>query len=187
VPYRQNAQFFMQAVLRTDLESQGLRTAVRRQIVAIDPGLPVTDVRAMNELISRTLAQPRLATGLLSGFAGAALLLTMLGIYGVMSYSAIQRTQELGIRMALGAGRWRILTLVVRQGLKLAGIGTVVGVAGSIALTRFLSGSLFGVTPTDPLTFALVVPILLAVAAAACFMPARRASRVDPIVALHYE
>ncbi len=111
----------------------------------------------------------------------------MLGIYGVMSYSATQRTQEMGIRMALGAGRLGILTLVVGQGLKLAGIGVAVGIVGSIGLTRFLSESLFGVTATDPLTFALVVPILLAVAAAACFMPARRASRVDPVVALHYE
>ena len=93
----------------------------------------------------------------------------------------------MGIRLALGAGRWRILTLVVRQGLKLAGIGAIVGVAGAIVLTRFLSESLFGVTATDPLTFALVVPILLGVAALACFLPARRAARVDPVVALHFE
>ncbi len=187
VPYRQNAQFFMQAVLRTGLDAQGLRASLRRQIAAIDPDLPVTEVRSMNDLIGRTLAQPRLATGLLSGFAGVALLLAMLGIYGVMSYSATQRTQEMGIRMALGAGRWAILALVVRQGLKLAGIGAVAGIAGAIVLTRVLSESLFGVTATDPLTFALAVPLLLAVAALACFMPARRASRVDPIVALHYE
>ncbi len=187
VPYRQNAQSFMQVVLSSGLEAQSLRAAVRRQLAAIDPSLPVTEVRAMNDLIARTLAQPRLATGLLSGFAAAALLLAMLGIYGVMSYSATQRTQEMGIRMALGAGRWRVTTLILNQGLKLAGIGMALGVVGSIALTRFLSELLFGVTATDPLTYALVVPLLFTVVATACFLPARRASRVDPIVALHHD
>jgi putative ABC transport system permease protein len=133
------------------------------------------------------VAAPRFNTILLSAFAGLALLLAAVGIFGVISYSVAQRTQELGIRRALGADSWSVMRLVLTQGLGLAGIGLAIGLAGAFAVTRLLESLLFGVTATDPMTFGVVVVVLALVAGLASYLPARRATRVDPMVALRYE
>ncbi len=187
VPLRQNAQSSMMLIVRSSIDPLSLVGAVREQVLAIDPDQPISRVRTMDEVISGVLAQRRLAMSLLTAFAGVALLLAVIGIYGVMSYSAAQRTQEMGIRMALGAGRLSILRLVVSQGMKLALAGVVLGLIAAFALTRYLSTSLFGVSALDPLTFTGVAPILLVVALVACYVPARRVSRVNPLIALRYE
>ncbi|MCP4657851.1 MAG: ABC transporter permease, partial [bacterium] len=180
VPFSQNSQPSMMMVVRSGSDPLGLVGAVREQVLAVDKDQPISQVQTMNEVISGVLAQRRLAMSLLSAFAAVALLLAMLGIYGVMSYSANQRTREMGVRMALGAGRGKILALVVSHGMTLAVAGVAVGLAGAFALTRYLSAALFSVSAIDPLTFMGVAPILLAVALVACYLPGRRASRVDP-------
>jgi putative ABC transport system permease protein len=152
-----------------------------------DPNLPIGQVRTMEEVFSRSIAFERFLMTLMTVFAGLALVLAMVGLYGVISYSVTQRTHEIGIRMALGAERREGLRMVVWQGLKLALIGVSIGIAGALALTRFLTSLLYGVKPTDPLTFAAVSLILIGVALLACYIPARRAARVDPMVALRYE
>lgn len=161
----------------------GIRAAVRE----MDPGVPVYNARPMHEQISRSLVRPRFISTLLVIFAAVALLLAAVGIYGVMSYSVVRRTPEIGIRMALGAGRRDVLALVVRQGLALIGAGTAVGIAASLALTRFFASLLYSVTAVDPLTYAGVVGVLSVVAIVALYLPARRATRVDPMIALRYE
>ena len=141
----------------------------------------------MTQVIGGTVSRPRFSSLLLGLFAGVALILTVVGLYGVISYSVAQGTHEIGIRMALGAEKSEILKMVVGQGLRLVLIGVAIGIAGALALTRFLTSLLYGVKPTDPLTFIAVSLILIAVALAACYIPARRASKVDPMVALRYE
>jgi putative ABC transport system permease protein len=149
--------------------------------------MPVTGILPMDSILAQSLAQPRLASLLLGIFAGLALLLAAVGIYGVIAYNVGQRTREIGIRMALGAQNSNVLGLVLKHGMSLGLIGLGIGLAASLALTRFLKGLLFSVSPTDPLTL-LVVAILLAfVAFLACYIPARRAMAVDPIVALRCE
>ena len=161
--------------------------ALRGQIREMDPDLPVSDLMTMEEVVSQSVWQNRLYAILFTAFAVIALLLAAVGIYGVMSYSVTQRTQEIGIRMALGAQLKDVLQLVVKGGLVLSLIGVAVGVAGALALTRLLRTLLFGVTPTDAGTFIAVSLMLLFVALLACFIPARRATKVDPLVALRYE
>jgi len=141
----------------------------------------------MNEVVGGTIAQPRFTTMLLGGFAVVALLLAMIGVYGVISYSVERRTNEIGIRMALGAERSTVFRLVLGEGMRLALIGAVVGIVAALALTRLLQGMLYGVSAHDPLTYAAVAAVLASVAAVACWLPAWRATRVDPIVALRYE
>ena len=153
----------------------------------MDKDQPVYSVKTMDELIKGSISQRRFAMMLLAGFAAVALVLAAVGIYGVMSYSVTQRSHEMGIRMALGASQRDVLSLVVKHGLKLVIIGAAIGMAGAIALTRLMSSLLFGVSATDPLTFALTSVLLTGVALAACFIPARRATKVDPMVALRYE
>ncbi len=174
-------------VARTSSDPQALIASVRREVIALDSELPVFNVRTLEETLSRSVAQPRFNTLLLAIFAGLALLLTAIGLYGVMAYSVTQRTRELGIRLALGAQRSNVLSLVIRQGMLLAGIGLGVGTVVAFALTRLMESFLFGVSATDPLTFGGIALLLAVVALAACFIPARRATKVDPMVALRYE
>jgi len=160
---------------------------VREAVRALDPTLPVANLSTMENVVRRSIARPRFIALLLSIFAGAALFLAAVGIYGVLSYSVAQRAQELGIRMALGADRRRILRLVMSQGLLLAFAGVAAGVAISLALSRLIASLLFGVAPTDPVTYGAVTALLGAVALAACALPAARAARVDPLVVLRSE
>ncbi|HEX8897548.1 MAG TPA: FtsX-like permease family protein, partial [Chthoniobacterales bacterium] len=148
---------------------------------------PVADVRTLDAVVAKSIARPRFDTMLLGIFAAVALVLASVGLYGVMNYSATQRTQEIGIRMALGAKPGDILRLVVGQGMKLTAAGIAIGVVASLALTRVISNLLFGVTATDLPTFVGVSAVLTAVALLANYIPARRATRVNPVVALRYE
>jgi predicted permease len=173
--------------IRTASDPANFAPAVQKEIQAVDPEQPVFQVRTMEDLLQSSLERRRLSLLLLGIFAGAALLLAAVGIYGVMSYWVNQRSHEMGIRMALGAGRMDVLRLVLRQSVMLAGIGVALGLVGSLVLTRMMEGLLFNVKPTDPITFILVAAALAGVALLASFLPAYRATSVDPMVALRYE
>jgi putative ABC transport system permease protein len=177
----------MNFVLRTDGDPQALGAGIRAAIRDLDPSLPVYGLQPMSEVVGRSMVQPRFLSLLLATFSAIALFLAAIGIYGVMAYSVAQRTQEIGVRMALGAQRLHVLRLVFGQGLVLLVIGTAIGLAGALALTRVMHNLLFEITPTDPLTYSSVVGLLAAVALLACYIPARRATKVDPLVALRYE
>jgi len=187
VPFVQNPFWAADIAVRAHGNPSSLSGALREQIRAIDSALPVSEVRPMMEAIESSVAQPRFRTTLLSLFGAAALLLAAIGIYGVLAYTVAQQTREIGIRMALGANPGRALRLVLGRGLRLAGAGTVIGVLAARMLTQLLNSLLFGISATDPLTFAAVAGLLLGVALVACYVPARRAMRVDPMVALRYE
>jgi putative ABC transport system permease protein len=187
VPFVQNPFWAADIALRAHGNPSALGGALREQIRAIDSALPVAEVRPMAQVIARSMAQPRFRTTLLSLFGGAALLLAAIGIYGVLAYTVAQQTREIGIRMALGANPGRVLRLMLGSGLRLAGAGTVIGVLAALMLTRLLGSLLFDVSATDPLTFVVVAGLLLGVALLACYVPARRAMRVDPMVALRYQ
>ena len=174
-------------VIRTQGDPANLAAAVRKEVQAIDPDQPVAAVRTMDEWVDTSVAQPRYRTALLGLFALLALVLASTGIYGVMSYSVTQRTHEIGVRMALGAKRRDVLGMVVRQGMVLVVAGVAIGLLGAFALTRVMSSLLFGVTAKDPITFVVVATLLTLVAFVACYIPARRATKVDPLVALRYE
>jgi predicted permease len=173
--------------LRTSVGPKALIPAVRKAVGQVDSKLPIDNVSTQSGLIEKSLFRQHLLAILCSLFGGLALILACIGLYGVVSYGVAQRTHEIGIRMALGAQKRDVLRMVVRQGLKLALIGVAIGIGGAFGLTRFLSSLLYGVKPTDPLTFIAVSLILIAVALLACYIPARRASKVDPMVALRYE
>jgi putative ABC transport system permease protein len=187
VPHAQDAWQSMVLVAKTKVEPAAMAAPIRQQVWSIDKDQPVFDVKTMREVRAISLALYSFSSVMLSIFAGVALLLAAIGIYGVMSYAVTQRTQEIGIRMALGARVMDVLKLVVRNGMSLALIGVVVGLAGAFALTRLLASLLVGVTPTDVGTFSIVTLGLLLVALLACYIPARRATKVDPLVALRYE
>ena len=191
LPYRQADQvlpvFQLSVVLRTVGDPHQQAAALRSALAEIDPNQPLVKVRTMEDNMAATVAQPRFRTWLIGIFAGLALMLAAVGIYGVMSYSVTQRTSEIGIRITLGAQPLDVFRIVLGEGLRFALIGVAVGVAGGLVLTRLLSTFLYGVSATDPLTFFGVAILLIAVSVAACFFPARRATRVDPIVALRYE
>lgn len=174
-------------VIRTQGDPANLAAAVRKEVQAIDPDQPVAAVRTMDEWVDTSVAQPRYRTALLGLFALLALVLASTGIYGVMSYSVTQRTHEIGVRMALGAKRFDVLRMVVRQGMMLVLLGVGIGLLGAVALTRLMSTLLFGVTAKDPITFVVVAALLTLVAFVACYIPAWRATKVDPLVALRYE
>jgi predicted permease len=164
-----------------------LIAALRERVKAIDPDQPIYNIRTMNEIRSESVAPERLNLTLLSIFAGIALVLAMVGIYGVMSYTVTQRTHEIGIRMAIGAQPRDVFRMVIGQGMLLALVGVVFGLAGAFALTRLMTTMLFGVEPTDPATFAVISVLLTGVALVACYIPGRRATKVDPVVSLRYE
>jgi putative ABC transport system permease protein len=178
---------FMTMAMRTNGYPLSHVAAVRKEAQALDGNLAVANVQTMERLVSDSIAAPRFVMLLLGSFAFVALLLAGLGIYGVMAYSVAQRTQEIGIRIALGSQSRDVLRLVVGQGMKLALVGVGIGLAASFGLTRLMSKLLFSVSPTDPLTFAAIVVLLLLIALLACWLPARRATKVDPIVALRVE
>lgn len=175
------------AVVRSTVPAATLLPSIRKAVSELDSSYVIHHPRTVDDLVDRSLAQRRFSMFLLSAFAAIALLLAIIGIYGVISYSVTERTQELGIRLALGARPGDVQRMVIGAGLKLAFIGVGIGVAGALALTRFLSSLLFGVSPSDPLTFAGVALLLVAVSLLACYIPARRAAKVDPMVALRYE
>lgn len=177
----------MTFVLRTRGEAMSAVAAARQVIQTLDPQQPVADVRPMESLLGKSVARARFNTLLLSVFAFVALLLSAVGIYGVMAYSVTQRTHELGIRLALGARQRDVLTLVLKQGMRLAGFGVAIGLGAAYGLTRLMTTLLFGVKATDPLTFAGIALLLTGIALLACYIPARRATKVDPMIALRYE
>ena len=174
-------------VVRTANDPHSIVAPVRRQVASLDKSTPIYHVETLDQYFAQSIAAPRFITLLLSGFAGMALLLASVGIYGVISYIAVQRTHEIGIRMALGAQKGEVLRMVIGQGLLPALAGLAIGIAGSLRLTRLLSSFLYGVSATDPLTFAAVPLILMGVALVACYIPARRATKVDPMLSLRYE
>ena len=173
--------------VRTEADPAAFSKTLIQKVRALDPDLAVTNVQTMTEAISSSVAGPRFNTLLLGVFAGVALLLASIGIYGVLAYVVTQQTHEIGIRLALGAESKHVFALVISRGVRLALIGGAIGVAGSLALTRLMRGLLYSTSPTDPLTFVVVVGVLVAVALAACYLPARRAMRVDPMTALRHE
>ena len=181
------ASGFTNLVIRTQSNPTSLAAAVRREVLAIDPDQPVAAIKTMQQWMETSVAAPRYRTTLLGLFAVVALVLASTGIYGVMSYSVTQRTHEIGVRMALGARRLDVLKLVVRQGMGLVVIGVALGLVGAFALTRVMASLLFGVTAKDPVTFVAVAALLALIAFIACYIPARRATKVDPLVALRYE
>jgi putative ABC transport system permease protein len=174
-------------VVRTQGDPLSLAAAVRKEVQGIDMDQPIAAVRTMEDWVDSAVAAPRYRTVLLGLFALVALVLASTGIYGVMSYSVTQRTHEIGVRMALGARQLDVLKLVVRQGMTLVVIGVALGLAGAIALTRVMSTLLFEVTEKDPATFAAVATLIAVIAFVACYIPAWRATKVDPLVALRYE
>jgi putative ABC transport system permease protein len=186
-PYNQDPENFMGLVVRTASDPMSMIPAIRNQVLSIDKDQPVSDIMTMEQRLAKSVAASRFVMLLLGSFSVLALGLAAVGIYGVMSYLVTQRTQEIGVRMALGAQKRDVLKLVVRRGMVLAIIGTAIGLVASLALTRLMRSLLFEVTPTDWLTFVITSVVLLTVALLACYIPARRATKVDPLVALRYE
>ena len=186
--YRQ-AGFFAprDLVVKTDVDPAGLAATVRKAVWEVDKDQPVSNIQTMESILADSIARQRFSMLLLAIFATVALVLAGVGIYGVMSYSVAQRTHEIGIRMALGAQTGAVLKLAVGYGMKLVIAGIVIGLIAAFALTRVMSTLLFGVTATDPTTFALISLLLVCVAALASYIPARRATKVNPIIALRYE
>ncbi len=187
IPHAQTSIGGMGLAVRAAAGSESLAAAIRNKVKEIDPNIPLAQVRTMTEVVARSVWQPRLYSILFGVFAGVALLLASVGIYGVMAYSVAQRTHEIGIRLALGAQRGNVLRLVVVQGMMLACIGILTGLIGALALTRMMESMLFEVSTADPMTFGSVATLLVIIALLACFIPARRATKVDPIVALRFE
>ncbi|MGH9935870.1 MAG: ABC transporter permease [Blastocatellia bacterium] len=178
---------WMNLTIRATGDPLGLAAAVRRETLAIDPDQPIAAVRTMEQVLSESVAAPRYRTWLLGLFAVVALILAGVGIYGVTSYTVAQRTREIGVRVALGAQTADVLKLVIGQGIKLTLAGVLLGLGGALALTRLVKTMLFGVSATDPLTFAVIALLLTVVTLLACWIPARRATKVDPMIALRYE
>jgi len=187
IPFTQHPLAFMTLVVRTDGAPSGFVAAVRSQVQAVDKDQPISNVRTMEERLTSAVSQRRFNLILLAIFAGLALSLAAVGIYGVMSYLVTQRTHEIGVRMALGAQTRDVLRLVVRQGMTLALSGVALGLITALGLTRLIKNLLFGVSTTDPATFSAIALLVALVALLACYIPARRATKVDPMIALRSE
>ena len=187
VPHAQSIATLNHFAVRTTLEPAQALALVQREVASLDPNQAVSRVASMDELAAAQLARPRFNAVLLNWLAGLAMLLAALGIFGVMAYAVAQRTSELGLRIALGAQSGDIMALVLKQGMKLTVLGVLLGLIGAVSLTRWLASLLYGVSATDPLTFAVIVLLPMIVAALACWIPARRATKVDPLVALRQE
>jgi predicted permease len=186
VDIRQRPKGYFTGVMRANTDPSSVFSAARGIMRELAPDVPPR-FRTFSQVYSASLGSRRFNLTLVGVFAGTALLLAMAGIYGVIAYSVTRRTREIGVRMALGASPTNVLSMVLGQGMRTAAIGVVIGIAGSLMLTRTMRSLLFGVTATDPLTFAAVALTLAAVALLACYLPARRATRVDPMVALRHE
>jgi putative ABC transport system permease protein len=186
-PFTQQPFTFMSLVVRTAGEPLSLSPAIRNEILQIDKEQPVSSFATLDQLVSTSIARQKFSMLLLGVFATVALILAAVGIYGVLSYAVTQRTHEIGIRMALGAGRRDVLRLVVGHGMMLTGVGVGAGLAAAFLLTRLMTTLLFGVSATDPLTFGLIAFVLVSIALLACWIPARRATKVDPLIALRCE
>jgi putative ABC transport system permease protein len=187
VPQAQFANAGITLIVRSQVDSESLIDPIKRLVHALDPELPLTDIKTLDAYRDDALATPRFNTILLGALSLLALALTLVGLYGVMSYGVAQRVREIGVRMALGAQSRDVLNMVVREGMRLTLIGVALGLAGAVAMTRFLQQFLYDVSPTDPWLFTLVAILLALVALLACYFPARRATKVDPMIALHYE
>jgi putative ABC transport system permease protein len=187
VSYMQLPQIFTSVVVRARRDPMALGNAVRDAIWRVDRDQPVWKIRTMESLVDNALGSKRVLLGLVAAFATVAVVLAGVGIFGVMSFAVTQRTHEVGVRMALGARGGEVLRLIVGQGLRLTGVALVIGLVAASGVTRLLASQLFGVTPADPVTFAAVPLVLGAVATIACYLPARRASRLDPLMALRRE
>jgi putative ABC transport system permease protein len=185
--YFENRRPSMALFVRTRIDPEALTASIRGVVASIDRDIPLYDVRPMSVIVSQATEQPRLSVTLLGGFGALALILAMLGIYGLLSYAVTERQQEIGIRLAFGATRGDVLRLIVGRGMLLTGIGMVLGLAGAFAATRWLQALLFGVSPYDPATFAVILALLAIVAFLAAYFPARRATHVDPVVTLRYQ
>jgi putative ABC transport system permease protein len=177
----------MNLIIRTTADPLTLTAAVRRQVQAMDANQPVYNVSTMEQTLDQSLVTQRLSMTLLAFLASLALILAAVGIYGVMSYAVTQRTHEFGIRMAIGAQPRDVFKMVIGRGMTLALIGVAFGLVGAFSLTRLMKSMLFAVEPTDPVTFAGIAVLLTSVALVACYVPGRRATKVDPLVALRYE
>jgi predicted permease len=188
VPHLERPWPNMTLVVRATMDDQGgLVAAVRGEVAALDKRIPVANVKRIDQYVAASAGLRRFSTILLGSFAALALILAAIGIYGVMAYTVTQRTHEIGVRVALGAQRRDVLKLVIGQGMILVLVGIVIGLSASFALTRFMKSVLFGVSPTDPVTFIVIPLLFVGVAVMACYIPSRRATKVDPMVALRYE
>jgi putative ABC transport system permease protein len=186
-PLSQEPSGFMTLAVRTQGWPLGLTSAVRSQVLAVDPDQPVAQIKTMEQYVADSTAQSRMSMMLMAVFAALAAALAGIGLYGVMAFSVAHRRHEIGVRMALGAGAPGVLKLILAQAMAMTMIGAMVGIVGALGLTRLLSGLLYGTSATDPLTFGAVPVAVLVVAFAACALPALRAARIDPAVALRYE
>jgi putative ABC transport system permease protein len=184
VPHRQVPFGSMTIVVRTTADAASAAPSMQRAIWSVNPRVSFAGIETLDGLLRDTLAPRRFTLTLLSGFALVAIVLASVGLYGLVSFSVTQRTTEIGIRMALGAGVPSVLALVMKEGLTVAWLGLAAGVAAAFVMTRYLSTMLFGVQPTDPMTFASLSVAVVAVSAVACYAPARRAARIDPIAAI---
>jgi predicted permease len=190
VPYTQKpwpSMATMHVAVRTKAEPAAVTTSVRAAIAAIDPDLPLANVATLGTIVGGAAAQPRFSMLLLGAFGALAVVLACVGLYGAVSYSVIDRTQEIGIRLALGAGRRDILGMVLQQGLRVTALGVLIGLAAAAVTLRTMASFLYGIGSTDAPTFAIVAAMLMSVALLACYLPARRAMRVDPLVAMRSE